>query len=152
PKTPEIQEKALALFDCGSQSSFVSNDLAKQLNLKGNEDEIRIASIGNEIPKPCLTTKVEIAGRMGETEVIRFEAHTVDYLINKLQVVGLNDHDLASINDLDQLMSRKVIGNNLIFELTEIGKAQNFKSGFSLLHTAWTYVSRKWIHNFDVSS
>ncbi|VDN03657.1 unnamed protein product, partial [Onchocerca ochengi] len=52
PKTPEIQEKAVALFDCGSQLSFVSKDLAKRLNLKGNEDEIRIASFGNKIPKP----------------------------------------------------------------------------------------------------
>ncbi|VDM93403.1 unnamed protein product [Onchocerca ochengi] len=46
PKTPEIQEKALALFYSGSQLSLVSKDLAK--DLQGNEDEIRIASFGNK--------------------------------------------------------------------------------------------------------
>ncbi|VDM93196.1 unnamed protein product [Onchocerca ochengi] len=106
-KTPEIQEKAVALFDSGSQLSFVSTDLAKRFNLQGNEDEIRITSFGNKIPKTCLTTKVEIAARVGQKEVIRFEANTVDYYTKKLQVVNLNEHDLASITDQDQLDGSK---------------------------------------------
>ncbi|VDM94188.1 unnamed protein product [Onchocerca ochengi] len=143
PRTPEIQEKALALFGFGSQLSFVSKDLAKRLNLKGSEDEIRIALFGNKIPKPCLTTEVEIAARIGEKEVIRFEVNTVDYLTNKLQVVNLNEHDLASITDQDQLDGPKnywkqpdiLIGTDHFFKFIKIGKAQNLKSGFSLFHT-----------------
>ncbi|KAL3984767.1 hypothetical protein ACH3XW_35875 [Acanthocheilonema viteae] len=143
PKMPKIQEKALALFDCGSQLSFVSKNLANRLNLKGSEDEIRIASFSYKIPQPYFTTKMEIVARMGKTEVIRFEANTIDYLTNKLQVINLNDHDLASITDLDQLDCPKsywkqpdtLIGSDHFFKFIEMGKAQNLKSGFSLLHT-----------------
>ncbi|VDM91383.1 unnamed protein product, partial [Onchocerca ochengi] len=65
------------------------------------------------------------------------------YLINKLQVVNLDDHDLASRTDQDKLDDPKsywkqpdiLIGTDHFFKIIEIGRAQNLKSGFSLLHT-----------------
>uniref|UniRef100_A0AAF5PLT0 CCHC-type domain-containing protein n=1 Tax=Wuchereria bancrofti TaxID=6293 RepID=A0AAF5PLT0_WUCBA len=61
PNRPEIQQKALTLFDIGSQLSFISKDLVYRLNLQGTKEmELKIASFSNKIPKTCLNTKTEI--------------------------------------------------------------------------------------------
>ncbi|VIP00093.1 Uncharacterized protein BM_BM17139 [Brugia malayi] len=60
PNRPKIQQKALILFDIGSQLSFISKDLAYRLNLQEtNEMEIKIASFGDKTPKTCITTKLK---------------------------------------------------------------------------------------------
>ncbi|CAG9533413.1 unnamed protein product [Cercopithifilaria johnstoni] len=78
---PEIQQKALALFDIDSQLS-------------------------DKTPKPCLTTKTKIGVEIGEKR-IRLEAIAVDHLTNELRVVNFNRKNLPITIQQNQLNDLK---------------------------------------------
>lgn len=56
PSRSKILEKTLALFDIGSQSSFISQKFADRLKLKGiMQKDLKLFSFGNKfIAKNCL--------------------------------------------------------------------------------------------------
>lgn len=144
PNRPKIQQKALILFDIGSQLSFISKDLAYRLNLQEtNEMEIKIASFGDKTPKTCITTKTEIGVKIGNKEIIRLDVITVNHLTNELQVVNLNKKELLMIDKRNQFSNFKnkwkqpdiLIGADHFFKFIQFDQAENLKSGFSLIHT-----------------
>ncbi|VDN86153.1 unnamed protein product [Brugia pahangi] len=61
PSQPQLQQNALALFDIGSQLSFISKKLSRQLKLTETETQImRIAPFGMKEPKSCSTARIQL--------------------------------------------------------------------------------------------
>lgn len=143
PTNPNTQQRALALFDVGSQLSFVSKNLAKQLMLnETDEGKLNIASFGKKDPNTHLTTRIEIGIKIGKDRTVLLEANTVDYLTNKLQVVNLSESDIRSLKGSPTIDFHSewkqpdiLIGANHFFQFINFDKAENLQSGFTLLHT-----------------
>lgn len=76
---PEIQEKALAVFDIDSQLSFMSKKLANRLNLQRTEEKQLKPSFGDKTPKTCFTTKAEIGIKVAKKEIILFVVIMIEY-------------------------------------------------------------------------
>ncbi|VDM18238.1 unnamed protein product, partial [Wuchereria bancrofti] len=61
PKQPQRKLKTLALFDIGSQLSFISRKLSHQLGLSESETQImKISPFGTNKPKLCPTTSAQL--------------------------------------------------------------------------------------------
>ncbi|VDM94301.1 unnamed protein product, partial [Onchocerca ochengi] len=82
------QGKALALFDVGSQMSFISKKLANRLNPKKTiEQEMKIAPFGMKKPRTCITTQTKLSMQTAERGVITLNANIIDYLTSEIRVV-----------------------------------------------------------------
>ncbi|VDN92356.1 unnamed protein product [Brugia pahangi] len=87
PSQSQLQQNALALFDIGSQLSFISKKLSRQLKLTETETQImRIAPFGMKEPKSCPTARIQLNVLTTESEIIQLQANIIDYLTNELQM------------------------------------------------------------------
>uniref|UniRef100_A0A1I7W032 DUF1758 domain-containing protein n=1 Tax=Loa loa TaxID=7209 RepID=A0A1I7W032_LOALO len=136
PSTPHHRKTALALFDIGSQVSFISKKLASRLGLIETEKyEIKIAPFGTKKPKSCFVAQIQFGIQTKGEETIKICANVIDYLTKQLQVIsvptGTQLENLKSFwKQLDIL-----IGADYFFKFVEFNNIQELNSGFILLQT-----------------
>uniref|UniRef100_A0A1I7V7G7 DUF1758 domain-containing protein n=1 Tax=Loa loa TaxID=7209 RepID=A0A1I7V7G7_LOALO len=88
PTQPQRQKKALALFDIGSQLSFISQKLSQQLKLAESDKQImKITPFGMRNPTLCPTASTQLNVQTMENDVIRLHVNVVEHLTNELKVV-----------------------------------------------------------------
>uniref|UniRef100_A0AAF5Q6I1 DUF1758 domain-containing protein n=1 Tax=Wuchereria bancrofti TaxID=6293 RepID=A0AAF5Q6I1_WUCBA len=85
PKQPQRKLKALALFDIGSQLSFISRKLSYQLGLSESETQImKISPFGTNKPKLCPTTSAQLSIQTQENGIISLRANLSIYQFQDL--------------------------------------------------------------------
>ncbi|EJW74683.1 hypothetical protein WUBG_14409, partial [Wuchereria bancrofti] len=86
PLRNSTKQKALALFDIGSQSSSILKELANRLGSDRTKGEnLELFSFGSKTPKSCQTTKLEIEVRTLDSEIIIIDTYELNYPTEKLQ-------------------------------------------------------------------
>ncbi|MCP9260715.1 putative Reverse transcriptase [Dirofilaria immitis] len=84
---PQRQAKALALFDSGSQLSFISQKLAQQLELTETDKQIiKITPFGVKNPTPYRTISTQLSVQTVDNDVVTLAVNVVDHITNELQV------------------------------------------------------------------
>ncbi|MCP9264732.1 Integrase core domain containing protein [Dirofilaria immitis] len=87
PTQPQRQAKALALFDSGSQLSFISQKLAQQLELTETDKQIiKITPFGVKNPTPYPTVSTQLSVQTVDNDVVTLAVNVVDHITNELQV------------------------------------------------------------------
>ncbi|MCP9259739.1 putative Reverse transcriptase [Dirofilaria immitis] len=87
PTQPQRQAKALALFDSGSQLSFISQKLAQQLELTETDKQIiKITPFGVKNPTPYRTVSTQLSVQTVDNDVVTLAVNVVDHITNELQV------------------------------------------------------------------
>jgi hypothetical protein len=82
----KIGQVSRVLFDSGSQRTYISELLAKQLNLKGErEEEIKLITFGSEMPKLIKTFSTNISVRLNNGEYISIVANIVPIISGSIQ-------------------------------------------------------------------
>ncbi|VDK66998.1 unnamed protein product, partial [Onchocerca ochengi] len=90
PEYPQRQQRTLALFDIGSQMSFISKKLSSQLKLIESEPRtMLVAPFGTKIPIQCPTADARVNVQTEDKEIITINGHVVEYLTQELQVVDI---------------------------------------------------------------
>lgn len=94
----KIGQVSRVLFDSGSQRTYISESLAKQLKLKGErEEEIKLITFGSEKPKLIKTFSTNISVRLNNGEYISIVANIVPIISGSIQRRKM---DCSSIDQL----------------------------------------------------
>uniref|UniRef100_A0AAF5PKS5 DUF1758 domain-containing protein n=1 Tax=Wuchereria bancrofti TaxID=6293 RepID=A0AAF5PKS5_WUCBA len=136
PSQPQLQQNALALFDIGSQLSFISKKLSRQLKLTETETQImRIAPFGMKEPKSCPTARIQLNVLTTESEIIPLQANIIDYLTNELQVVETSNE--FQIQNLTNYWKKPdvLIGADYFFKFISLREIKELKSGHMLVQS-----------------
>uniref|UniRef100_A0A1I7VZB4 DUF1758 domain-containing protein n=3 Tax=Loa loa TaxID=7209 RepID=A0A1I7VZB4_LOALO len=136
PSTPHHRKTALALFDIGSQVSFISKKLASRLGLIETEKyEIKIAPFGTKKPKSCLVAQIQFGIQTKGEETIKICANVIDYLTKQLQVISVPTG--TQLENLKSFWKQPdiLIGADYFFKFVEFNNIQELNSGFLLLQT-----------------
>uniref|UniRef100_A0A1I7VR69 DUF1758 domain-containing protein n=1 Tax=Loa loa TaxID=7209 RepID=A0A1I7VR69_LOALO len=136
PSIPHHRKTALALFDIGSQVSFISKKLASRSGLIETEKyEIKIAPFGTKKPKSCLVAQIQLGIQTKEEETIKICANVTDYLTKQFQVIsvptGTQLENLKSFWKQPDILA----GVDYFFKFVEFNNIQELNSGFLLLQT-----------------
>uniref|UniRef100_A8PH52 DUF1758 domain-containing protein n=1 Tax=Brugia malayi TaxID=6279 RepID=A8PH52_BRUMA len=136
PSQPQLQQNTLALFDIGSQLSFISKKLSRQLKLTETETQImRIAPFGMKEPKSCPTARIQLNVLTTESEIIPLQANIIDYLTNELQVVETSNE--FQIQNLTNYWKKPdvLIGADYFFKFISLREIRKLKSGHMLVQS-----------------
>ncbi|VIP00155.1 Uncharacterized protein BM_BM17149 [Brugia malayi] len=136
PSQPQLQQNTLALFDIGSQLSFISKKLSRQLKLTETETQImRIAPFGMKEPKSCPTARIQLNVLTTESEIIQLQANIIDYLTNELQVVETSNE--FQIQNLTNYWKKPdvLIGADYFFKFINLREIRELKSGHMLVQS-----------------
>uniref|UniRef100_A0A1I7V6D9 DUF1758 domain-containing protein n=1 Tax=Loa loa TaxID=7209 RepID=A0A1I7V6D9_LOALO len=136
PSTPHHRKTALALFDIGSQVSFISKKLASRLGLIETEKyEIKVARFGTKKPKSCLVAQIQFGIQTKGEETIKICANVIDYLTKQLQVISVPTG--TQLENLKSFWKQPdiLIGADYFFKFVEFNNIQELNSGFILLQT-----------------
>uniref|UniRef100_A8P6R6 DUF1758 domain-containing protein n=1 Tax=Brugia malayi TaxID=6279 RepID=A8P6R6_BRUMA len=136
PSQPQLQQNALALFDIGSQLSFISKKLSRQLKLTETETQImRIAPFGMKEPKSCPTARIQVNVLTNESEIVPLQANIIDYLKNELQIVETSNE--FQIQNLTNYWKKPdvLIGADYFFKFISLREIKELKSGHMLVQS-----------------
>uniref|UniRef100_A0AAF5PMK1 DUF1758 domain-containing protein n=1 Tax=Wuchereria bancrofti TaxID=6293 RepID=A0AAF5PMK1_WUCBA len=130
PKRPQRKLKTLALFDIGTQLSFISRKLPHQLGLSESENQImKISPFRPNKPKLCPTTSAQLGIQTPENEIIPLRANVIEYLTNEVQVVEilkeLHFQDLTSNWKKPDIL----IGSDYFFKFIDLQELKELHSG-----------------------
>ena len=82
----KIGKPSRVLFDSGSQRTYISESLAKQLNLKGEkEEQLKLVTFGCENPKVIKTFSTNISVRLNNGEYLSIVANIVPIISGNIQ-------------------------------------------------------------------
>uniref|UniRef100_A0A1I7W2M4 DUF1758 domain-containing protein n=1 Tax=Loa loa TaxID=7209 RepID=A0A1I7W2M4_LOALO len=101
PVHPQKQRRALALFDIGSQLSFISKKLSSQLQLaESDHRNMLVAPFGTKEPLQCPTANAQLSICTVDNEIITINTHVVEYLTEEIQIVDISFVDLQDKKEL----------------------------------------------------
>lgn len=88
---PKVKVKAVAFFDVRSQLSFMLKNLINRLKIEGKDKSFNTAGLGNQTPVNYRTVKPVKGIKLNSNEIIQVKVHTVNHLINDLEVTDLTE-------------------------------------------------------------
>ncbi|VDN27416.1 unnamed protein product, partial [Gongylonema pulchrum] len=144
PEVPRKRIRAVAFFDAGSQLSFITSKFAERLGLRGEkEKELNVASFGSKRPSACRVKKTKVGIETRDKDVCVLDVNTIDYLINKLQMICISDEEADEVAWKTQLCGLQqkweepelLVGADFFFKFIEPKKSRKTRSVFHLLHT-----------------
>uniref|UniRef100_A0A1I7W4R0 DUF1758 domain-containing protein n=1 Tax=Loa loa TaxID=7209 RepID=A0A1I7W4R0_LOALO len=92
PVHPQKQRTALALFDIGSQLSFISKKLSSQLQLaESDHRNMLVAPFDTKEPLQCPTANAQLSICTVGNEIITINTHVIEYLTQEIQFVDSQD-------------------------------------------------------------
>lgn len=124
----ENTHEVRALLDCGSQSNFITSDLAKLLNLNQKEVNLSIVGINSSISKSTKLVEIKL-----QSKFCNFQESLSCFILNKIagnlpmypvnkdlkipSNINLTDNTFNMPDPIDILL-----GNNIFFNLLSIGQ------------------------------
>ena len=92
------------LLDCGSQRTYISEDLVKKLQLRPNNSEIlTVFTFGSTKPKEFKTPVVEFGLELKNGEMLEIRANVVPKITGMIQRVPINSEQLEPLIKEHQL-------------------------------------------------
>ena len=138
---PDLQKEILVFFDIGSCRTFITDDLARALNLqKGPKHHNTLKVFGDPIAKQYPTTQVEI-GLRGIHEDIIIDASTIGHMVSNLDTVSLKDLDQLELRNQQMSLPIVTLKPDLLIGVDHFWKfnpvrTQMLPSGFALVSTS----------------
>uniref|UniRef100_A0A1I7VYM1 DUF1758 domain-containing protein n=1 Tax=Loa loa TaxID=7209 RepID=A0A1I7VYM1_LOALO len=136
PVHPQKQRRALALFDIGSQLSFISKKLSSQLQLaESDHRNMLVAPFGTKEPLQCPTANAQLSICTVDNEIITINTHVVEYLTEEIQIVDISVkeqcEDLTSHWDKPDIL----IGADCFFKFVDLQDKKELRSGYIMVHS-----------------
>uniref|UniRef100_A0A1I7VG88 DUF1758 domain-containing protein n=1 Tax=Loa loa TaxID=7209 RepID=A0A1I7VG88_LOALO len=136
PEYPQKQRRALALFDIGSQLSFISKKLSSQLQLaESDHRNMLVAPFGTKEPLQCPTANAQLSICTVDNEIITINTHVIEYLTQEIQVVDIpvkeQCEDLTSHWDKPDIL----IGADCFFKFVDSQDKKELRSGCIMVHS-----------------
>ena len=99
-----MKQSTQLLLDCGSQRTYISEDLVKKLQLRPNNSEIlTVFTFGSTKPKEFKTPVVEFGLELKNGEMMEIRANVVPKITGMIQRVPINSEQLEPLIKEHQL-------------------------------------------------
>ena len=150
-----MKQSTRFLLDCGSQRTYISEDLVEKLQLRPNNSEIlTVFNFGSTKPKEFKTPVVKFGLELKNREMIEIGANVVPKITCMFQRMPINseklgplkkDHQLAASlpKELEVSTVELLIGNDYYCDLVS-SERQKVGPGLYLLgsHLGWIFSGR----------
>ena len=81
-----MQENVRMLFDSESQRTYITDNLARKLNLKlGNKSKISLITFGSEKPQPLDTPSTDLNFELKDGSVLKITANVIPSITGSMQ-------------------------------------------------------------------
>uniref|UniRef100_A0A914UIF5 Peptidase aspartic putative domain-containing protein n=1 Tax=Plectus sambesii TaxID=2011161 RepID=A0A914UIF5_9BILA len=131
PEDPELQQKAIAFFDVGSQLSFITTDVAKKLKLKpSNQEKIAISTFAAKKPTEVHSQGYEIDMKHSKG-TLKMRVSSLKKLTDHIMVpVEDKKHEEATSLQGKRVVPSILIGADYFWDVINAGGEQKLPSGF----------------------
>ncbi|KAL3993731.1 hypothetical protein ACH3XW_18775 [Acanthocheilonema viteae] len=133
PDNPQKRKEALALFDIGSQMSFISKKLSNQLKLRElNPRTMLVASFSTKVPLQCPTTTAQLSVQTANNETMTINGQVVEYLTKELQVVNVSNEEQFETLTNSWEKPDILIGADNFFKFISLQNLKKLQSGYTI--------------------